>query len=172
MRSPWPVGCCDRQTIRQGLPALAGMRGTPAAGSPIASSIFRACKEYLSAIDSRNGVSSEPIQNPEQKSDTVTIHGESISSGEISFKVQVASSASRIETKPQNFKGITDITEISSGGTFKYATGLFSDFSSAASYRKKIEPYYPDAFVIAVKDNKILPLQQALEQKKTKKLIK
>ena len=138
----------------------------------LASSIFRACKEYLSAIDSRNGVSSEPIQDPEQKSDTVTIHGESITSGEVSFKVQVASSAMRIETKPQNFKGITDITEISSGGTFKYATGLFSDFSTAASYRKKIESYYPDAFVIAVKDNKILPLQQALEQKKTKKIIK
>jgi hypothetical protein len=35
-------------------------------------------------------------------------------------------------------------------------------------YRKKIEAIYPDAFVIAVKDNKILPLQQALEQKRKK----
>ena len=41
----------------------------------------------------------------------------------------------------------------------------------AVRYRKKIEDIYPDAFVIAVKDNKILPLQQALEQKKNKKNI-
>ena len=37
-----------------------------------------------------------------------------------------------------------------------------------STYRKKIEDIYPDAFVIAVKDNKILPLQQALEQEKKK----
>jgi len=29
-----------------------------------------------------------------------------------------------------------------------------------------LKAVYPDAFVIAVKDNKILPLQQALEQKR------
>ena len=37
------------------------------------------------------------------------------------------------------------------------------------NYRKKIEVIYPDAFVIAVKDNKILPLQQALDQKRKQK---
>jgi hypothetical protein len=36
-------------------------------------------------------------------------------------------------------------------------------------HRKKIEAIYPDAFVIAVKDNKIVPLQQALEETKARK---
>ncbi len=66
-----------------------------------------------------------------------------------------------------------DITEINAQDRFKYATGRFADYSDAVNYRKKIEAFYPDAFVIAVKDNKILPLQQALEQKrKTKKTIR
>jgi N-acetylmuramoyl-L-alanine amidase len=104
--------------------------------------------------------------NSEQKSDTLaSIPSQS---GEISFKVQVTSSPSKTEIKPENFKGLTDITEFTSQDRFKYkyAAGSFTDFSAAANYRKKIEVFYPDAFVIAVKNDKILPLQQALEQKR------
>jgi N-acetylmuramoyl-L-alanine amidase len=135
----------------------------------LASSIYRACKDYLKSIDSKSAVSSEKNKDPDQKSDSIPSHGVITPSDVISFKIQVTSSANRIELKPENFNGLTDISEIKSGGRFKYASGSFPDFSDAVSYRKKIETVYPDAFVIAVKDNKILPLQQALEQKKTKK---
>ena len=74
----------------------------------------------------------------------------------------------KTEIKPENFKGLKDIIEINCKERFRYATGRFTDYSAAVKYRKKIETIYPDAFVIAVKDNKILPLQQALEQKKKK----
>ena len=80
--------------------------------------------------------------------------------------MQIATSSSKNEIKPENFNGIRDVVEINSQDRYKYASGNFSDYSEAASYRKKIEAVYPDAFVIAVKDNKILPLQQALEQMK------
>ena len=80
--------------------------------------------------------------------------------------VQITASASKTEIKPENFKGLSNITEINSQDRFKYAAGSFTDFSDAVNYRKKIETLYPDAFVVAVKDNKILPLQQALEQKR------
>ncbi len=43
---------------------------------------------------------------------------------------------------------------------------IFLTISAAVSYRKEIEAIFPDAFVIAVKDNKILPLQQALDEMK------
>ena len=81
------------------------------------------------------------------------------------FMVQVATSASQNELKPENFNGLKDVMEINVQDRFKYASGRFSDYSEAVKYRKIIEKLYPDAFVIAVKDNKILPLQQALEQK-------
>ena len=82
--------------------------------------------------------------------------------------VQVKTSPNRTELKPENFKGLKGITEINSNDRFKYASGSFTDYPSAVEYRKKLETVFPDAFVIAVKDNKILPLQQALEQKKIK----
>jgi N-acetylmuramoyl-L-alanine amidase len=136
----------------------------------LASSIFRACRDYLNTIDSRSAVQSET--NKDQKPDTLSAANVSTSSDEILFKIQVTSSANKIVIKPENFNGLSDITEIKSGGRFKYTTGLFTDFSDAVNYRKKIETYYPDAFVVAVKGNKIVPLPQALEQKKIKKINK
>jgi N-acetylmuramoyl-L-alanine amidase len=135
----------------------------------LASSIYNACKEYLNEIGNKSGISPEKKNNSDQKPDTLERVNSQTS--EIYFMVQITASASKTEIKPENFKGLSNITEISSQDRFRYAAGSFTDFSEAVNYRKKIETLYPDAFVIAVKDNKILPLQQALDQKrKTQKI--
>ncbi|MEI6048111.1 MAG: N-acetylmuramoyl-L-alanine amidase [Bacteroidota bacterium] len=132
----------------------------------LASAIFRACRDYIFEIESKSVILTGKNQNPERK--------ENVSrpiiptEGEIIFMVQIATSSEKIEIKPENFKGLTDVVEIDTKNGFRYATGSFTDYSPAFRYRKKIEVVYPDAFVIAVKDNKMLPLQQALEQKKKK----
>jgi N-acetylmuramoyl-L-alanine amidase len=125
----------------------------------MASAIFTACRDYINEIDLRSGIK---IQEPS------TSQIPSDSKGEIIFLVQVATSATGTEIKPENFNGLNDITELKANERFKYATGRFDNYAEAVKHRKKIEAIYPDAFVIAVKDNKILPLQQALEQKKKK----
>jgi N-acetylmuramoyl-L-alanine amidase len=130
----------------------------------LASSIFRACNDYFNEIDSKSSISSAKYNNSDQKSDTTT--NVRLRTGDIYFMVQVTTSISKTEIKPENFSGLKDISEIQANDRFKYAAGGFADYSDAVSYRKKIEALYPDAFVIAVKDNKILPLQQALEQKR------
>jgi N-acetylmuramoyl-L-alanine amidase len=130
----------------------------------LASAIYRACKDYLSEIDSKSGITLQMNRNQDPIQDTLT--PDNSQNDHILFMVQISTSASRTEIKPENFKGLKDITEISTQERFKYATGSFADYSDAVNYRKKIEAIYPDAFVIAVKENKILPLQQALEQKR------
>jgi N-acetylmuramoyl-L-alanine amidase len=130
----------------------------------LASSIYRACRDYLSEIDSRSGISLKKNQEPDLKDDTIS--AAKPTTNEIFFMVQVTSSQTKTEIKSENFKGLKDITEIYSQDRYRYAVGSFSDYSSAANYRNTIEAVYPDAFVIAVKDNKILPLQQAIEQKR------
>ncbi len=132
----------------------------------LASSIYRACRDYLNEIDRKSGFSSDDKNDTVREADTLS--NNDLQSGEIFFMVQVKTSSSRTELIPENFKGLKDITEINSNDRFKYASGSFTDYSSAVDYRKKLETVFPDAFVIAVKDNKILPLQQALEQKKKK----
>jgi N-acetylmuramoyl-L-alanine amidase len=134
----------------------------------LASSIYRACRDYLNEIDRKSGISSDDnkTNSTDQEADTLAMNNPH--PGEIFFMVQVKTSSSRTELKPENFKGLKDITEINSNDRFKYASGSFTDYSSAVDYRKKLETVFPDAFVIAVKEDKILPLQEALEQKKKK----
>jgi N-acetylmuramoyl-L-alanine amidase len=132
----------------------------------LASAIFRACKDYINDIDSKS--SSFPLkdQNPEPNT-KISVPAVS-PDGEIIFMIQIATSSLKTEIKPSNFNGLTDVIELNTKDRYKYATGSFTDYKSAVRFRKKLESIYPDAFVIAVQDNKILPLQKALETKEQK----
>lgn len=128
----------------------------------LASSIFRACREYISETESRSGISA--IKEPERKNEKDSLF---LKPGDqLFFMVQIATSSGRTELKPENFNGLTDIMEIKDNERYKYVSGRFDDYDEAVKHRKKIRDNYPDAFVIAVKGNKTVPLQEALEQKK------
>jgi N-acetylmuramoyl-L-alanine amidase len=130
----------------------------------LASAIYRACRDYIGEIDNMSNILvSEPENKKETKPEQTPLPED-----KIVFVVQVATTSARTEIKPENFKGLTDIIEINAQDRYKYVTGSFAEYPEAVKYRRKIEELYPDAFVIALKDNKILPLQQALDQKKKK----
>ncbi|MBK8883666.1 MAG: N-acetylmuramoyl-L-alanine amidase [Bacteroidales bacterium] len=130
----------------------------------LALSIFRACSAYITDIESKS--SKLPVKNQNIDREPDNFEQSVYDQGSIVFMVQIATSSGKIETKPENFKGLKDVTEIPGQDLSKYATGSFSDYMAAVNYRKEIESIFPDAFVIAVKDNKILPLQQALDEMK------
>jgi N-acetylmuramoyl-L-alanine amidase len=132
----------------------------------LASAIYRACREYINDIDSKSGISASASQGNASKTNRESFVPDS--TNQLLFMVQVYASETRTETKPENFNGIKDISEIYTEPRYRYATGKFTDYSEAVKYRKQVESVYPGAFVIAVKDNKILPLHQALEQTRKK----
>lgn len=132
----------------------------------VASAIFRACRDYLNEIESKSSIPFARNQKPEPEIMNIPVQS---TNSEIKFMIQIANSSAKTDIKPENFKGIENVVEIITPDRFKYATGNFSDYSEAVNYRKKIEFDFPDAFVIAVKDNKILSLQEALDQKKENK---
>lgn len=121
----------------------------------IASAIFRAFRDYKNTIDKKSSFTTSKEKD--------TLNPIAQSSEMISFRVQIAASTASKQLNSENFKGLDNLSEISDGERFKYASGNFNDFENAVEYRKKISSLFPDAFVIAVKDNKILPLQQAIE---------
>jgi N-acetylmuramoyl-L-alanine amidase len=129
----------------------------------IAASIFRACKEYIGEITKKSAIA--PILKDTINTAMDSLKTKTIANDKIVFMIQVATSNKKIAIKPANFKNIKDIIELNSANRFRYATGIFSDYDKAVTYRKQIEKIYPDAFVIAVKNNKILPLRQALDKK-------
>ncbi len=128
----------------------------------IAASIFRACKDYIGEINKKSVMPSAMKDNTVPSADSLIASTQPKS--KIIFMIQVATSGKKIGIKPGNFKNIKDIVELYSGNRFRYATGIYNNYDSAVIYRKKIEAIYPDAFVIAVKDNKILPLREALDK--------
>jgi N-acetylmuramoyl-L-alanine amidase len=130
----------------------------------IARSIYNACSDYIADIDSRS--SKFPVREDKAETKPEITSQAASQSDDIVFMVQIATSATKIEINPQNFNGLKNVTEIQGQDQLKYAAGSFSDYAAAVNYRKEIGSSFPDAFVIAVKDNKILPLQQALDQKK------
>jgi N-acetylmuramoyl-L-alanine amidase len=125
-------------------------------------------KTELPVLKARQSSSNKTVVLP--KTEQVVTQSGIPFPGEVRFTVEIAASIEKLPLNPANFKGLKDIAEFEAQDSYRYTTGSFSDFSSAARYRKKIELIYPDAFVIAVKDDKILPLQQAMEFLKKNKI--
>lgn len=130
----------------------------------MASAIFRACRDYITDVGNKSGISPAPevAVNDETRPKAEAM----ARTGDITFMVQVATSVEKTEIRPDNFRGISEITEIQSPGRFRYASGRFASYDDAVQHRKKIEGLFPDAFVIAVREDKVLPLQDALQLQK------
>jgi len=130
----------------------------------IASAIFRATRDYINEVDKKSHISKFAETEVEAEKDSSAAQN-LIVDDELKFMIQITTSSEKKALTPENFKGIKEITELPYPDRFRYAAGSFASYSEAVEYRKKIEAIYPDAFVIAVKNNKILPLQDALNSK-------
>ncbi len=135
----------------------------------IASAIYRACRDYIREADKKNSILAAGSDSSVPDDVSPSDNAAGIETGIIPvFMVQIMTSSSRKDINPDNFRGLKDVTEYKVEGSYKYATGNFKEYSEALDYRKKIRDKFPDAFVIAAQDNKILPLHEALDIVKQK----
>lgn len=83
---------------------------------------------------------------------------------DITFKVQIAASTRKLETKPYNFKGLNNISRELKNGIYKYYYGATSNYSLINSQKSEaIEKGYGSSFVIAIKNGVKIPLGEALK---------
>ncbi len=149
--------------------------------SIIASAIFRAVRSYFGEIYRASGTSANAKTKKQTKtansgtealdSEKVTNsekHEENIknTSSDIIFKIQIASSPVKKSTNPSNFKGLKNVEREFLNGRYKYYAGSSKDFNEIVEIQTKIREKFPDAFVIATKNNKRIPMKEALEQNK------
>ncbi len=115
----------------------------------IASAIFRAFREYKNRIESRSNFSfdEKPTIRPW-------------------LGVQVMASARKIPTDNRKLRKYEyeKVTEISDGKVYKYIIGHASTLEEAKKLKKELEKNFPDAFVVAVKKGRIIPLREALQE--------
>ncbi len=86
----------------------------------------------------------------------------------VEFKVQIAASSKPIPPNSHTFKGLNGVTEYHVGDIYKYAVGSSPTFPEIISYSKQVKERFPDAFIIAVKNTDIIPLDQALQETQQK----
>ncbi len=131
----------------------------------IASAIYRGFKAYKEEIDHRSNLS---VAVKEDASGNTAVGQESpplsIEPDAIIFAIQIASSRSKSSTEPAAFKGYTDVSVTEDGRWFKYLVGKQASYQEVLNFCLEVKKDFPDAFVVALKNNKIVPLSEAIEE--------
>lgn len=144
----------------------------------LASAVFRAFRNYKNLIETKTSfASASSVKN--QPDDTDTMEGKPVekadslvvkqvidmvpvSGPQVEFKVQIAASSRILPKSSSVFKGQTGVKEYHVGNMYKYAVGSCRTFQEALTYSRQVKERFPDAFIIAVKEDMIIPLNQAL----------
>lgn len=155
----------------------------------MASAIFRAFRDYKQTIDNRSGVKNgngvvheatpTPVasdsavapkaeQPPEHTDSTrlTAVAPDKPATEEILFMVQVAAMPKNRELSQSILKGLEPLSKIEDGERIKYASGKFVLYDDALKHRRTLTGRFPDAFVIAVRNGKIMPLREAINANK------
>jgi len=128
----------------------------------IASAIYRGFKEYKEEIDRRSNLTVVVPEESEPVSDQPATTQVEIDPNQVIFSIQLASSKNKIQADPSSFKGYQNVIVIADGRWYKYMVGQESSYHIALEKCKEIKADYPDAFVVASKNSKIIPLKDAL----------
>jgi N-acetylmuramoyl-L-alanine amidase len=138
----------------------------------IASAIYRAFKEYKEEIEARSvntltGGNTLPAPVDSVVKGPVKTDAAVSAISPIYFKVQIAASSVEIPAESVNFSDFTDVEEFKTDSIYKYAVGSKKSYTEILEYSKEVKRKYPDAFIIAIKGGKIIPVQEALSELST-----
>ena len=124
----------------------------------LAQTIFNSFSKYKERRDKIDGVVSQSSTN---KNNTNSNAGTT----DIKFRIQIATSQKKVETKPYNFKGIKDVDMYISGKFYKYIVGNYDNVEQAKERLKEVkEKGYSTAFIIAFENGKRISIKEALKK--------
>ncbi len=157
----------------------------------IASSVFRAFKDYKESMESLFGTekvtetkgktpevekSVQEVDNKESikiepkavEKEPVDGHGQHVvteinETPEIQFKVQFLTSPTKIAAGSKQLKGLTEFEALKIKGGYKYTTGSFGQYKEAKSRLDEVKKKFPSSFVVAFKGKEAIAVQQAIK---------
>ena len=129
----------------------------------IAEAIATAVLEYKSNIETNEEVYTPELPVPIAQ-EGVTTPQEDTLFPEITFKVQIAASKRKLESKAYNFNGLEDISRAKEGRLYKYYYGATSNYTAIQERLKQAKAKgYNSAYIVAFnKSNSKVPLHQVL----------
>ncbi len=146
----------------------------------MAQEIARSILEYKTEIDFANqnqviipnlsqGEGSEPDKSQNQNTSESSGNGgpdktqPGASNKEILFKVQIAASSKKLETKSYNFKGLDQISRSKDGTLYRYYYGETSEYTQAQRLQSEARASgYDQAYIVAFKENERVSLSEVL----------
>jgi N-acetylmuramoyl-L-alanine amidase len=164
--------------------------------SIIASAIFRAFRDYKATIEERShfavNAEDEDVPFSKEKMNEADVEEKDVtdrettknkdasaqheqapvfpatSSSKIELRIQVLASGDQVPRDADVFEGLENIQEIKNGDTYKYTVGSSKSMDEINKLKKTITERFPDAFIIALENNEIIPIGQAIEKLKNK----
>jgi len=122
----------------------------------LASCIYRAFREYKKNIESKSSMSTGTSNND---------------GDDVVFKVQIARSTKSLPLNSSSFKGLTGVEEFHADGIYRYFVGSETNFDKILEKQKKVREKIQDAFAVAFKNGKIVPIKQVKKKKKNKRKL-
>lgn len=141
----------------------------------LASSIFRAFRDYKVRVESRSTFTAESQFNEaisqSEKPDAPSITSKwipedpkyntiSFNDG-IQYMVQITASSNRIPTNSPFFKNLNDVEELTANGLYKYLVGKKESYAETYEFCQEVKELFPDAFIVAFKDGEQISLEKA-----------
>ncbi len=134
----------------------------------LAEAIFNAFSEYKKRIEdkskfaikteSEQKVSKEvPVNQTRKNEDQANL------SGNISYSVQLSASSRKLKPTAVNFKGEINVFRKKYGNIYKYFSGSFKTYEDAVTEKKRIAKRFPDAFVVAFKNDDLISVKMVFE---------
>jgi N-acetylmuramoyl-L-alanine amidase len=92
--------------------------------------------------------------------------GTPVAASPVEFRVQVLASAKKLPLTASDFKGKKGFTEFYLDGYYKYMTGPVKTNKEAIALRQSLLPIFKGAFVVAFKDGRRIPIDDAINATK------
>lgn len=103
--------------------------------------------------------------NTGSKSTTSTTNEASNIFNNIEFKVQIASGSQKLDTRPNNFKGLNNVERVKVDGSYKYYFGNTSDYTEIKKMHQLAKSKgYTTAFIVAFENGKKIPVEDVFKK--------
>lgn len=141
----------------------------------LASAIFRAFRDYKKMVEDRSTFTTQDItEATETIATSPSVMNETIPKADplpekkvvskvdgVLFKVQVTVSSNPIPSNSPLFKNLSNVEELTVDGLYKYVVGNKTSYNETLEFCQQVKKIFPDAFIIAFKDGKPIPVDQA-----------
>nr|WP_321451609.1 N-acetylmuramoyl-L-alanine amidase [uncultured Carboxylicivirga sp.] len=116
----------------------------------MASALFRAIRDYKKEHDDKS-----------KMQDVAKLHEDIEKENHIFYRIQIASSKSKIKEGSRLYRKYKDLWEFEEGGYYKYTTGSSSDYNVIVQQLKNVKKDVGDAFIVAFQSNKKIKVSEA-----------